>query len=121
MEVDSTEIRVVERLDSRRLEMELRLWLLRELARIPELTSTSPSFLLLLHLFFFLPSFLLSPTDTPCLLDCYDIPRGVRLISGHPLTVDRPRMEVRMIVSSPCPVNPYVDKQEPSLITDSVS
>jgi hypothetical protein len=46
MEVDSTETREVERLDSRRLEMDLRLWSLRVLERIPELTSTSSSSLL---------------------------------------------------------------------------
>jgi hypothetical protein len=39
MEVDSTETREVERLDSRRLEMDLRLWSLRVLERTPELTS----------------------------------------------------------------------------------
>ena len=69
----------------------------------------------------FSSSSLLSPSAIPWLLDPYGIPRGVRLISGHPLTVDRPRMEVRMIVSPPCPVDAYANKQEPSLTTDSVS
>jgi hypothetical protein len=43
MEEDSTETREVERLDSRRLEMDLHRWSLRVLGRIPELTSTSSS------------------------------------------------------------------------------
>jgi hypothetical protein len=45
MEVDSTEIKEVERLDSKRLEMDLRPWSLRVLERTPELTSMYSSFL----------------------------------------------------------------------------
>jgi len=85
--------------------MELRLWSLRVLARIPELTSTFSS----ISSSSFLSNFIPYHLDLPSTYDMV-FRRGVMLISGHQLTVDRPRMVVRMIVSPPCPVCTDSDK-----------